>query len=118
MRTGQGFSGYRVKRNVVQQNTLGATFGGNGERLSRLSHNCFRRNGAGQVGAGVFSAGAFGAELRRGRIDHNTFFQNNFAIRLGGGEDIEVDHNRSLLDGVFIRPAFTRAREISSNRVG
>ena len=118
IRTGQAYSGHRVRRNLFQLNTLGAVFGGSGDRLSRLSHNCFRRNGSGPVGAGVFSAGNFGAELRRGRIDHNAFFQNNFAIRMGGGEDMRVDHNRSLLDNVFIRPAFTRALEISSNRIG
>ena len=118
IRTGQGFSGHHVRRNLVQQNTLGATFGASGERRSRLSHNCFRRNGSGQVGAAVFSAASFGTGLRRGRIDDNSFFQNNFAIRIGGGEQIEVDHNHSLLDGIFIRPAFTRTLEITSNRVG
>ena len=119
IRTGQGFSGYRVRRNVLQQTRIGAAFGGSGERLSRLSHNCFRRNGSGQIGGGVFSTAAnVQAELDNGRIDHNSFFQNTFGIRLGGGDDIRVDHNRSSLDGVFIRPAFTRALEISSNRVG
>ncbi len=115
----QNFSGYRVSHNLVQQNTLGAVFGGSGQRLSRLSHNCFRQNGSGPVGAGVFSAAAnLGAELRNGRIDHNSFYANNFAIRLGGGDETRVDHNRSLADGVFIRPAFTQALEITHNRVG
>lgn len=120
IKTDQRFSGYRVRRNLVQQNSIGSAFGGSGERLSRLSHNCFRHNGTFPIGGGVFSAPQAppAAELRNGRIDHNTFFQNSFGIRLGGGDRIQVDHNRSLLDNVFIRPAFTRALEISSNRIG
>ena len=119
VRTGQGFSGHRVEHNLLQQNTLGVLLGGSGERLSRLSHNCIRHNGSGQVGAGVFSSAMLDAsELRDGRIDHNTFYANNFAIRLGGGEAIAVDHNRSSVDGVFIRPAFTRTLTVSHNRVG
>ena len=119
LRTGQNFSGYRVERNLVQDNRgTGAVFGSSGDRLSRLSHNCFRRNGTGQGGGAVFSIGMFGGELRGGRIDHNSFYANNFAIRLSGGERISVRHNRSLLDGVFIRPGLTRSVEITHNRVG
>lgn len=118
VRTGQAFSGYLVRHNVFQQNDIGATFGGSGERLSRLSHNCFRNNNVCPCGTGVFSAGGLGAELRGGRIDHNSFFQNNFAIRLGGGERTRIDHNRSQLDDVFLRPAFTRGLEVTANHVG
>lgn len=117
IRTGQSFSGYRVERNFVQDNRVGSVFGGSGERVSRLSHNCFRRNGAGPAASAVFSSAAFDGELHDGRIEHNVFHANAFAIRLGGGEDIRVAHNRSSLDGVFIRPAFTRALEILHNRI-
>jgi nitrous oxidase accessory protein NosD len=119
LRTGQNFSGYRVEHNLVQDNRgTGAAFGSSGERLSRLSHNCFRRNGTGQTGGAVFSIGMFGTELRGARIDHNSFYANNFAIRLSGGEDVRVAHNRSWLDGVFIRPGLTRSVEITHNRIG
>lgn len=119
LRTGQSFSGYRVERNLVQDNRgTGAVFGSSGERLSRLSHNCFRRNGAGQLGGAVFSIGGSGGELRGGRIDHNSFYANSCAVRLSGGERVSVAHNRSLLDGVFIRPGLTRSVEITHNRVG
>lgn len=117
IKSDERFSGYVIRHNLAQSNLFGAQIGNSGDTLASVANNCFRRNGAGQAGGGMFSTPGFGATLTNGDISRNSFFRNNFGIRLGRGSLIAVHHNHSLDDGVFMRVGGTSDFSVHHNLV-
>ena len=113
IRTGH-FSGYTVRHNLVQANTLdGMNFATDGAMESRVYDNCFRNNARGGL---VSELG----NLHNARIDHNETFANRHGIVLAGAGsrlDVTVDHNRSRNDQFAIGISNSRASRIVDNDV-
>lgn len=110
------FSGYRIRRNLIQHNTLfGIDFGSAGASTSRVDHNCIRQNRYGLVSElddDSLWQPAHGPErdewnqrdLRNARIDHNDTAQNGVGLDTAGpGKrvDVQLDHNRLRQDAFF-----------------
>ena len=117
IRTSGASSGYRIRDVIFQRNDFGLMFGSSGDNRSSVTRSCFRSNGRGQVGGGIFGVAALAGPLRNAAISHNSFFQNTFGIRLGASSDVNVAHNRSLRDGTWMRNGGTVRLRVVHNVV-
>jgi parallel beta-helix repeat protein len=127
-----GFSGYRVDHNLIQQNTLfGADMGSAGGTESRVDHNCLRQNNDGLVSEldddsawspiDTSNRGPDNARnLSDARADHNTTFANGSGVEAAGpGQRTRVtfDHNVSRQDAVGIAIQNSTDSAIASNEL-
>lgn len=97
--TSPSFSGYVIRRNVVQNNPAGINLNSNGVDPTLVDHNCIRSNNVGQ-------------DVDNTRIEANTFTGHDFgSMFLGYGltafpvitapdTDLTVTNNVSVDDGV------------------
>ena len=101
--TSRFFSGYDIRHNVVQGNTMGVYFNSNGAAPSLVRQNCIRNNqlpGAAS-GIGVYSDQG----LRAAEIQNNYFTGNSNAVVidtfLTTPTDVLIAHNESINDGAI-----------------
>lgn len=130
--TADQHSGYRVTRNLIQNNTLFAIdAGSDGTRASRFDHNCLRGNGYGLVSeldddtlwpqpAPGSTRAASARQLRNVRVDHNDTTANGSGVEAAGPgqpDEVSFDHNHSHGDGVGIAIQNSKASAISDNEI-
>ncbi len=111
--TSPSFSGYAIRRNVVQNNPAGINLKSNGVGPTLVDHNCIRRNNVGEEAENAGPLGIFAEQglLSNARIEANTFSGHDFAsMFLGYGltafpvitapdTDLTVRDNLSVDDG-------------------
>lgn len=112
--TSPSFSGYVIRRNVVQNNPAGINLNSNGVDPTLVDHNCIRSNNVGQDVDNTFPVGIFAEQglLSNARIEANTFTGHDFgSMFLGYGltafpvitapdTDLIVTKNVSVDDGI------------------
>ena len=128
--TSPEFSGYAIRRNVVQNNPAGINLNSNGVDPTLVDHNCVRNNNVGEGADNTLPVGIFAEQglLSNARIEANTFTGHDFgSMFLGYGleafpvitapdTDLTVTHNVSVDDGVAgIIVSNVRRVEISHN---
>lgn len=97
-------SGWEVRHNVVQRNTIGMYLNSNGASPSAVRQNCFRDNNfVGSVGGTGFYSDQ---GLEHVRIEDNFFTQHqNAAIIidtfLTTPSDVQITHNETVNDGAI-----------------
>lgn len=103
--TSRFFSGYELRHNVVQNNTIGIYVNSNGSAATDVSENCSRNNNlnGAAAGNGVYSDQG----LSNAQITNNYFTgDQNAAIVvdtfLGPPHDIAITHNESVNDGAIV----------------
>jgi hypothetical protein len=94
IRTSDAYSGYVIRNNVAQSNSVsGLNLLSSGAHESRVTRNCLRLNDS-----GAQSEVDLGSDLRNIRIDHNVTYQNRGGIDISGAgarSDVTIDHNTS-----------------------
>ncbi|HEX2054708.1 MAG TPA: right-handed parallel beta-helix repeat-containing protein [Actinomycetota bacterium] len=90
-----GFSGYLIRHNLIQRNSLdGVDLHSGGATTTRAHHNCFRENARGAL---VSERG----NLHNALIDHNQSFRNGEGLALvgpGSRTAVRLEHNVSHED--------------------
>jgi parallel beta-helix repeat protein len=111
------FSGTRVHRNLIQENTFGVYLNSSGARESNVARNCFRDNNkpGSAAGNGIYSDQG----VRRADIERNTFTgHTNAAIIFvgpaGSQERLTIERNELREDAPIIL-AKVRRSEIERN---
>jgi parallel beta-helix repeat protein len=106
------FSGTRVHRNLIQENTFGVYLNSSGARASKVERNCFRDNNkpGSAAGNGVYSDQG----LRRAHVERNTFTgHTNAAVilvgPLGSQTAVEIERNALRDDAPIILAKVSRS---------
>lgn len=111
------FSGTRIRKNLIQENTFGVYLNSSGARTSRVERNCLRDNNrpGSASGNGVYSdQGVRDAEIERNTFTGHMNAAVIFVGPAGAQERLEIERNE-LQDDAPIILAKVKRSEIRGN---